>query len=158
MLSYSKPLESNYSASGTISAPGAINPIEAKDPDVDGWTAQGDLIFGSWGVLAGYSKREFGSNIDSKEYIGGFRYWLGGSKAGYLIALGRYSEGLEIPAGDSHSYWGYGVGAGTLTQMTENIFLDARLLYEQLFDDIGVGPTDVDLHGLVISLGIAIGQ
>ena len=156
MLSFMVPLESNYSAEDKTDAAGLNT---AGDPDVEGWSAQLDVGLGGFGLVAGYSDREFGSAVDSTEYYAGLRYWLGGTtRAGYLMAVGRYSEGLEIAAGQSHSYWGYGVGGGAMTQMTENIFLDGRLMYELLTRDINVGVNDVDLHGLVISLGIVVSQ
>ena len=133
MLSFSVPVESNYSAEDKADAAGLNT---AGDPDVDGWSAQLDIGFSSFGLVAGYSDREYGSSVNATEYYGGFRYWLGGSnKAGYLMGVGRYSEGLEFAAGNSDSYWGYGIGGGALTQMTENIFLDGRLMDELLLDD-----------------------
>jgi hypothetical protein len=42
--------------------------------------------------------------------------------------------------------------------MTDNIFLDFRLMYERLFNDIEVGSSKVQIDGLVGSVGIAIVQ
>ena len=156
MITFMKPLESNYSANDKTNAAGFMT---SGDPDIDGWSAQLDLGSGGYSGVLGYNDREYGSVVNSTEFFGGVRMWLGGgSKAGYLIAVGRYSKGLETNGPDSEDYWGYGIGGGALTQMTDNIFLDGRMMYEDLIGDIEIGANDVDLHGLVISLGIVIGQ
>ena len=108
--------------------------------------------------MLGYKDRAYGSIVNSTELYVGVRMWPGsGTRAGYLIAVGRYSKGLEQWAG-YEDYRGYGIGGGALTQMTDNVFLDGRIPNEDLIGNIEVAANDVDLHGLVISLGIVIGQ
>jgi len=161
MITFMKPLESNYSADDATAAfpEGAAGFVTSGDPDIDGWSLQLDLGSGGYSGVFGYDDREYGSVVNSTEFFGGVRMWLGGgSKAGYLMAVGRYSKGLEATRQDSEDYWGYGIGGGALTQMTDNIFLDGRMMYEGLIGDIELGADDIDLHGLVISLGIVVGQ
>ena len=158
LVTYSRITTDRYDASGDLNN---TNGFENDDePDVDGWSVGLDLdLGGNLGASVAYSDREYGDDAEAEEWSGGLKYWLGGQNS-YLIGLVRYAEELELndvtSTMNGDSYWGYGIGTGITSQATENIFLDLRVVYEGLFDDISIGTDQIDLKGFVVSIGVGL--
>ena len=157
VFTFYKPVRDNFSADD----PDDVGSYKTDgDPNIGGWSLQLDSSQSGLGWLIGYSQRKYGIKADATEFYGGGRYYLGGVQgSGYAIGLLRYSKGLDISGGPkSDSYYGYGAGLGVTQQMTDNIYLDFQALYNGQFGDIQFGNSDVDLRGVVFSVGIAIAQ
>ncbi|MFT5284461.1 MAG: hypothetical protein ACI8TQ_000617 [Planctomycetota bacterium] len=157
VITYYQPVSDNYSADDKADI-ASFN--TDGDPEVDGWAVQLDSTQTGLGWLVGYAKREFGAKVEATEFYAGGRWFTGGLEgSGYLLATLRYSKGLEVSGGpQSAEYYGYGVGIGVMRQMTDNIYLDFQTAYYDQIRDIAFGGQDVDLHGVVFSVGIAIAQ
>lgn len=153
MVTASKVTYDEYDASDPTNSAGlAFN----SEPDVDGWSAQVDLYFKGPSVLVGYSDRDYGDAAKSDEVFAGGRYfWGGDARVFYLMGVVRVSSGLEVAGTESDNYWGWGLGAGSTAQMTDNFFIDVRLMYEDLFSEIDFGANEVELDGLVGTIGVA---
>jgi opacity protein-like surface antigen len=159
LLTYYRITTDEYHASGDLNA--ATGFLNEGDPDLDGWDAQLDVDMSFGNVVAGYSDREYGNFGRAEEWFGGMKWWLGGTgKNTYFMVVGRYADELTLKSPSSpvngDAYYGYGVGGGVTAQMTENIFLDFKVLYERLIGGVDIGPDEVQLSGLVGSFGIGV--
>jgi opacity protein-like surface antigen len=157
LLTYYWLTVDQYDASGDLDATTGFT--NQNEPDVDGWDLQLDVRLDALNAVVGYSDREYGFTARADEYFGGLK-WFVGSENTYFMAVGRYGPELDLTrAGvpmNGDAYFGYGVGGGVTSQMTENIFLDVKILYEDLFSDIDVGSSGLDLDGIVGSIGVGI--
>lgn len=124
--------------------------------DVKGYGAE--VAFTDYGpdFLVGIEQREY-EDVDALEYWGGLRWvFCGGTFTPYAMGKLRYSDALELAAGDSDSYVGWGLGGGCLVWATDMIFFDLNVMYEALFQDVDAIGADVDLDGWVGTVGVGI--
>ncbi len=134
------------------------------ETDVKGWGLEAELV-GSGGpaVVFGWTQREYGNDqeADADEVHLGLKFYLGSDRiVPYGIANLRYSEGLEFspelaPAFQTQDYFGFAAGFGAVFLVDASFFIDVRVQYEDLLDDIelGSGLGDAGLSGWVGSIG-----
>lgn len=71
----------------------------------------------------------------------------------YIVGDARF--GFDLDTGIEESdYTGWDLGLGALLDVTEHLFLDFKLVYEQTGDDIELPSETTSLDGIVGTLGI----
>ena len=102
--------------------------------------------------------------MDSTEFHLGARYAFGKTDMRpYLGANVRYGFGLRFPdspptpAYDSEDFWGWSAGGGLIAFLTDRVFVDVNVMYEDVFGEIDANGVDVDLQGWAGSLGLGFG-
>ena len=146
--------EADASAGGTA--------IGSGDVELDGFGAEAVFFGRGPDLLLGWDDREY-ENVDSTEFYAGLRFPLARTDVRpYLAGKVRYGLGLEFPSTalttefDSDEFWGWGAGGGVLAFVSDNLFFDFNLSYEDVFDDIDAEGVDVDLDGWVGTVGVGI--
>ena len=134
--------------------------IGSDEIDLDGYGAEALFLRSSPAFVLGWDEREY-EDVDSTEFYAGLRFLLARTDLRpYLSAKLRYGKGLEFPstalspAFDSDEFWGWGAGGGLMAFVSDNVFFDLNLAYEDVFDDIDAEGVDVDLDGLVGTVGV----
>lgn len=155
MMAYGVALD-DYEAEGT---PEGIATDRALD--ADGWGAEFEALGTGPSLIVGYQDRTFDERIHSEEVYVGLKLYLGEQRVcPYVTAVARWLPGLELeetlfgPALEADDNWGWGAGGGLVVQITDNLYLDGRVLYEATFDDydLGVGEP-LELDGWIGLLG-----
>jgi len=122
--------------------------------DVEGVGVDVALMGHGADFLLGYENREY-DDVEADEFWAGLRQtWDQGRFSPYILGKVRYSDGLELPGGDSESFVGWGLGIGVLIWATEHVYLDLNLVHEDLFQDADTPTGDIDLDGWVGTAGI----
>ena len=115
------------------------------------------------GVVLGWNERDY-LDVESTEFHLGARYPFGATDMRpYLAANARYGLGLEFPgtattpAYETDGFWGWSAGGGLIAFLTDRVFVDVNVMYEDVFGEIDANGVDVDLQGWAGSLGLGFG-
>jgi len=133
----------------------AATSFDEEDVDVSGYGAQAAFKTPILDVLGGVEFREY-QDEDSPELQLGlrrrmFEIWR---LHPYLEGNLRYGTGLDNGV-DEEDYAGWNAGLGALLDVTDHIFLNARLVYESTEIELPGGDTDLD--GVIGTLGVGWG-
>lgn len=129
----------------------AATSFDEEDVDTSGYGAQAAFMTPIFDILGGVDFREY-QDEDSPELSLGLRRRIFEIWRLHPFVEGnlRYGTGLDNGI-DEEDYAGFNLGIGALLDLTDHIFLDARLLYETIEIDLPGGNTDLD--GVIGTLG-----
>ncbi|MEM9382600.1 MAG: hypothetical protein AAGB93_21790 [Planctomycetota bacterium] len=126
--------------------------VNSTDIDVEGYGVHAAVMTPIIDVLGGLEQREYGNDDTPELVLGVRRRFLEVWRLRPFVE-GNVRYGFELDTGEaSEDYFGWQVGLGLILDLTDHLFLNARLMYDRADIDTGSGSTDVD--GLVGTLGI----
>lgn len=134
-------------------------PIDGDSAALDGWGGEAATLGKRFTWLIGFEERTLEADVDFFEVYGGtkFNFDAPGPWAPYLISTIRYSQDLEfptVPATASDDFFGWAAGGGVAYHATDRFFLDARVVYEGLFEDINARMgRDIGIAGVMVTIG-----
>lgn len=126
--------------------------VTEDDVDLSGYGVHAALMTGIVDVVGGIDQREF-EDSDTPELNVGLRkrlinVWM---LEAYVEGVLRY--GVDLEQNDvSEDYFGYAAGFGALIDVGPNMFLNARVMWDTT--DIDAGITDIDVEGLIGTIGL----
>lgn len=131
-----------------------LSGLGEEDVDLTGYGVHAAIMTGIVDVVAGIDQREFETS-DTPELDVGLRKRLIGiyKLEAYVEANLRYGFDLETQ-NVSEDYFGYNAGFGALLDVNETMFLNFRIMYDTT--SVDAGPTDVDIDGLIGTVGLGI--
>ncbi|MEL6430766.1 MAG: hypothetical protein AAFU73_16960 [Planctomycetota bacterium] len=135
-------------------AEGRLSNLTEDDVELTGYGAHLAVMTSVVDVVGGIDQREF-EDSDTPELNVGLRKRLFDVAIvqGYVEGVLRY--GFDLDTQDvSEDYFGYSAGFGALIDLGESLFLNARVMYDST--SIDVGPEDVDVDGLIGTIGIGL--
>lgn len=133
-------------------AEGDLDGLGEADIDLTGYGLHVALMTPVVDVVAGIDQREFESS-DTPELDLGLRKRLIDVWKLHLYIEANLRYGFDLDTGAvSEDYFGYAAGFGALFDVTETLFINARIMYDTT--DIDTGITDVDVDGLIGTIGI----
>ncbi len=149
-----------FSAYGVVYEDTEIDDIDAgtsfDDDDVDlkGYGGQVAFMTPIVDFLGAVEVRDY-EDEDAKEAKLGLRrrileFWR---LHPYIVADARFGFDLDTGVEES-DYTGWDGGIGALLDVTEHIFLDFKLVYEQTGDDIELPSETTQIDGVVGTLGL----
>lgn len=129
----------------------AATSFDEEDVDTTGYGAQAAFMTPIFDILGGVDFREY-QDEDSPELSLGLRRRMFEIWRLHPFIEGnlRYGTGLDNGI-DEEEYAGWNLGLGALLDLTDHIFLDARLLYETI--EIDLPGSETDLDGVIGTLG-----
>lgn len=131
---------------------GSQGGVDSSDIDVEGYGLHAAFMTPIIDVLGGLEQREYGDG-DSPELVLGVRRRFLEIWRLRPFVEGNVRYGFELDTGEaSDDYFGWQLGLGLILDLTDHLFLNARVMYDRAEIDTGAGTTDVD--GLVGTLGI----
>lgn len=130
----------------------AATSFDEEDVDVSGFGAQAAFMTPLLDILGGLDQREY-QDEDAPELNLGLRrrvleFWR---LHPYIEGNARYGFGLDDGV-DEDDYAGWNAGVGALVDLTDHLFINARLIYETTTIDLPDGDTDID--GVIGTLGL----
>ncbi|MFT5052199.1 MAG: opacity protein-like surface antigen [Chlamydiales bacterium] len=146
---------SQMDLSGSVSS----IPVAGTDAGLQGYTVEAATIGKRINWLVGYSDRTLEEGVNFVEINGGAMLHLRsrGTWIPYLIGTLRYSQGLDFPtspASTSADFFGWAGGVGVRHHSTDRFFLDLRITYEGVLEDIDAGLTrNLNMQGLLATIG-----
>ena len=127
---------------------------DIEDVDVSTYGAQLALNTPIFDILGAVDFREYGDGDTPELSVGVRRRFLELWRVHPFIE-GNLRYGLDLDTGTvSDDYVGYNLGGGVIFDLTDHIFLTARLLYENA--ELSTGSGDVTADGWVGMLGVGI--
>ncbi|QDV06247.1 hypothetical protein Poly30_17540 [Planctomycetes bacterium Poly30] len=129
-----------------------LSGLGEEDVDLTGYGVHAAFMTGIVDVVAGIDQREFESS-DTPELDLGLRKRLISlwKLQAYVEANLRYGFDLET-RNVSEDYFGYNAGFGALVDLNDSMFLNFRVMYDTT--SVDAGPTDVDIDGLIGTVGL----
>lgn len=132
----------------------AATSFDESDVDVSGYGGQAAFMTPIVDVVGGVEWREFQDEDVPELSIGlrrrFFELW---KLHPYIEANLRYGSDLDTGV-DEDDYTGWNAGLGALLDVTDRLFLNARLMYEVTPIDLPSGETDID--GVIGTLGVGL--
>ena len=123
------------------------------DVDVEGYGLHAAFMTPIVDLLGGVEQRKF-EDEDSPELILGVRRRFLEIWRVHPFVEGNVRYGLDLDNGQtSEDYFGWQIGFGALLDITDHLFLNARVMWDTTSVDVaGGGSTDVE--GMVGTIGI----
>lgn len=129
--------------------------FQEEDVDVTGYGAQLALMTPIVDLLAAVDKRDY-DDEDSTELSLGARRRVLEIWRFHPYVEGNLRYALDLDNGDvGDDYFGWNLGAGTLFDLTDTLFLNVRVMYETLSIDLPAN-SGVDLDGIVATIGLGV--
>ncbi len=124
-----------------------------SDVDVEGYGLHAAFMTPIVDLLGGVEQRTF-EDEDSPELVLGVRRRFLEIWRVHPFVEGNVRYGLDLDNGDtSEDYFGWQIGFGALLDITDHLFLNARVMWDTTsVDTAGGGSTDVE--GVVGTIGI----
>lgn len=133
-----------------------LSDIDEDDVDLTGYGLHAAIFTPIVDVLGGIEQREF-EDSDTPELDLGVRKRLISiwKLTGYVEANLRY--GFDLDTGDiSEDYFGWNAGFGALINLTDTYFLNLRVVYDTTEIDFDSGNVDVDVDGVIVTVGLGV--
>jgi len=148
-------------ANSRMDLSGAVSSIPVSGPhaDLQGWSVEASALGQRLSWVGGYGERTLQESVDFKEIYGGamLNFRTSGTWIPYLIGTVRYSQDLNfptMPSTTSADFFGWSGGIGVRHHSTDRFFLDVRLSYEGVFEDIDAGMSrNLNMQGLLAMVG-----
>lgn len=129
--------------------------FQEEDVDVTGYGAQLALMTPIVDLLAAVDKRDY-EDADSTELSLGARRRVLEIWRFHPYVEGNLRYAIDLDTGDvGDDYFGWNLGAGTLFDLTDTLFLNVRVMYETLSIDLPAN-SGVDLDGIVATVGLGV--
>ena len=128
--------------------------FDDEDVDLSGYGGQVAFMTPIIDFLGSVEVREYESEEAKEAKLGLRRRFLEIWRLHpYIVGDARF--GFDLDTGIEESdYTGWDLGLGALLDLTDHLFLDAKLVYEQTGDDIELPSEDTAIDGVVGTLGI----
>ena len=125
-----------------------------EDLDLSGYGLEAAFMTPIVDFIGGIDQREYEDEKATEARLGLRRrileFWR---LHPYIAADLRY--GIDLDTGtDEVDYTGWDAGIGALLDLTDHLFLDFRLVYEETGDDIEIGDEETSIGGIVGSVGL----
>lgn len=132
----------------------AATSFDQKDVDVTAYGVQGALMTPIVDGVVSLDWRDYEGETTPELDVGLRRRILEiGPVHPYVEANFRY--GFDLDTGmTSDDFTGWNAGAGALIDLTDNLFLNLRLIYESASIKIGNGNTDIDGVAGTVGFGV----
>jgi hypothetical protein len=130
----------------------AATSFDEEDVDVSGFGGHAAFNTPILDILGGIDMREY-QDEDAPEASLGlrrrmFEFWR---LHPFIEGNARYGFGLDDGV-DEDDYTGWNAGVGALLDLTDHLYVNARLVYEMTTIDLPDGDTDID--GVIGTLGL----
>ncbi|MEM9803518.1 MAG: hypothetical protein AAGA20_24590 [Planctomycetota bacterium] len=127
--------------------------FDTDEVDLNGYGLHAAFMTPILDILGGVETREF-EDEDAPELVIGLRRRFFELWRVHPFIEGNVRYGLDLDNGfEEEDYFGWQIGGGAILDITDHLFLSARLMYESTEVDRPFGGS-TDITGLVGTLGI----
>ena len=138
----------------TVDDVDAATTFDEEDVDVSAYGVQAALMTPIVDGLASIDWREYERETTPELNVGARRRFF---EVGPIhpFVEGNLRYGIDLDTGQtSDDYFGWNAGVGTLIDVTEDLFLNLRVMYEAADIDLPAGSETVD--GVIATVGIGL--